>query len=678
MKEYAGGRNNRPENLRVMSKTTNTNNFFAKFTERDQQSLKTGIDYSNVESLPEIWAIAAQRFGDTTALHNPHARHEAEIITYTELFKQIQQFAAGLQALGVRPEERISLIADNSPRWFIADQGIMTAGAVNAVRSSQADIDELAFILANSDSTALVAQDLKTFEKLRPRLDDLPIQLVILLTEETAPTEEVIQVLNFEQLMEMGAKHNLQPVKQKRDTLATLLYTSGTSGKPKGVMLSHGNLLHQVTNLRAIVQPEIGDIVLSILPTWHVFERTAEYFLLSQGTTQIYTNLRSIKNDLKKFKPHYMIGVPRIWESIYEGVQKQFREQPASKQNLINRFLGISGKYVQARRVAQNLDLENLNPSMAERIAASIQQKAFSPLQALGEKIVYTKVREATGGRVKQLISGGGALAKHIDDFYEIIGVEILVGYGLTETAPVTHARRHWSNLRGSAGLALPGTQVKIVDLETRRELPIGEKGLVLLKGPQIMQGYYKNPDATQKAIDAEGWFDSGDLGWLTPRQDLVLTGRAKDTIVLTNGENIEPLPIEDACLRSPFIDQIMLVGQDKKSLGALIVPNLEALEKWALAQNVELCVKEDNVTSPTSQKINLESKMIQEKFRQELTGFVRNRPGYRADDRIGPFQLILEPFSMENGMMTRTLKIRRHVVMERYHDTIERMFAAN
>ena len=220
---------------------------------------------------------------------------------------------------------------------------MMTAGAVNAVRSSQADIDELAYILVNSDSTVLVTQDLKTFEKLRPRLDDLPIKLVILLTDESVPSEEVIKVLNFKQLMELGAKHNLEPVKQSRDTLATLLYTSGTSGKPKGVMLSHGNLIHQVTNLATIVQPERGDVVLSILPTWHVFERTGEYLLLSLGCTQIYTNLRSVKNDLKKYKPHYMIAVPRILESVYEGVQKQFREQPASKQNLINRFLGNSG-----------------------------------------------------------------------------------------------------------------------------------------------------------------------------------------------------------------------------------------------------------------------------------------------------------------------------------------------
>ncbi|MBD0266644.1 MAG: AMP-binding protein, partial [Tolypothrix sp. Co-bin9] len=231
-------------------------------------------------------------------------------------------------------------------------------------------------------------------------------------------------------------------------------------------------------------------------------------------------------------------------------------------------------------------------------------------------------------------------------------------------------------NLRGSSGQPLPGTENKIVDPETRKPLPIGEKGLVLLKGPQIMKGYYQNPEATAKAIDSEGWFDSGDLGWVTPGKDLVLTGRAKDTIVLSNGENIEPQPIEDACVRSPYIDQIMLVGQDKRSVGALIVPNLEALQKWAESQNLELCIDNDNVTETTSEKIKLESKMSQDLFRQELNREVQNRPGYRADDRIGPFKLILEPFSIENGMMTQTLKIRRHVVMERYRDIIDGMFA--
>jgi len=658
-----------------MSKTQTASSFLSNISERERQALKKLVDYTNVQSLPEIWPLAAQEFGDVVALHSPHTKPEVAI-SYTQLAEKIQLFAAGLQALGVRLGDRISLIADNSPRWFIADQGIMTAGGVDAVRSSQAEKEELLFIIANSGSTAVVIEDLKTLKKLQDRLNDLPIQFVILLSDEASPTETALKVLNFAQLNEIGANHNFVPAKQNRDALATLIYTSGTTGKPKGVMLSYSNLMHQVTTFGTVLQPNPGDMVLSILPSWHSYERTVEYYLLSQGCTQVYTNLRSVKADLRQFKPNYMVGVPRLWESIYEGVQKQFREQPANKQRLIKFLLGISEKYIKARRVAQGLDLNNLHASAVERFAASIVAAALLPLHKLGEKLVYAKVREATGGRVKQMISGGGALPRHIDNFFEIIGVQILQGYGLTETSPVTHVRRPWRNLIGASGLPLPATEAKIVDPETKAPLPPEKRGLVLLRGPQIMQGYYQNPEATAKAINPEGWFDSGDLGWLTPQNDLVLTGRAKDTIVLTNGENIEPQPIEDACLRSPYIDQIMLLGQDQRSLGALIVPNLEALEKWAAAQNLTLDTQSDREISSSSQKIDLESKMIQDLFRQELNREVQNRPGYRPDDRIGPFRFILEPFSIENGLMTQTLKVRRHIVVERYRDIIDGMFA--
>jgi long-chain acyl-CoA synthetase len=433
-------------------------------------------------------------------------------------------------------------------------------------------------------------------------------------------------------------------------------------------MLSHGNILHQVVNLMTILQPERGDRVLSILPSWHVYERSGEYFILSRGCTQIYTNIRSFKNDLKQFKPHHMIGVPRLWESLYEAVQKQFREQPPSKQRLANFFLGISERYIMARRTAQGLNLENLNPSTIEHLQAQIATILLAPLHALGDRLVYQKIRQATGGNVKTLISGGGALAIHLDNFYEIIGVPLLVGYGLTETSPVTNARTLKRNLRGSAGRPIPETEIRIVDPDTRQTLSPTEKGLVL-------QGYYIKPEATEKAIDREGWFDSGDLGWLTPANDLVLTGRAKDTIVLSNGENIEPQPIEDACIRSPYIAQIMLVGQDQKALGALIVPNLETLQQWAQSQQLNLTFPNAQSSRDEVERSGLYSKPVRELFRQELNREVKNRPGYRPDDQIKVFDAIVEPFSVENGLMTQKLSIKRHIVMERYRDIIDGMF---
>lgn len=655
-----------------MNNSTDTPAYLSKITKRESQELQRLVDYSHVVSLPEVWSLAAKRFGDIVALHNPHSTPEV-VITYSQLGEQIQKFAAGLQKLGVKVGDRISLIADNSPRWFIADQGIMTAGAVNAVRSSQAERSELLFIIANSGSTALVVQDLNTLNKLGDELNDLPIQLIILISEETPP-EDTPKVLKFSQVLEIGANHPLTPVQVTGDSLATLIYTSGTTGKPKGVMLSHSNLLHQLKTVGTIVQPQPGDIALSILPSWHSYERSGEYFLLSQGCTQIYTNLRFVKQDLKEFKPHYMIAVPRLWESIYEGVQKQFREQPAKKQRLIKFLLAASETYIEKQRIVQGLSLNHLHASTLEKITSKILALALLPLHTLGERLVYAKVRQATGGRIKQVISGGGALPKHIDNFFEIIGVEILQGYGLTETSPVTNARRPWHNVRGSSGQPIAGTEVKIVDPESKDLLPPEKKGLVLLKGPQVMQGYYQNPEATAKVIDGQGWFNSGDLGWVTRDNDLVLTGRAKDTIVLTNGENIEPQPIEDACLRSPYIDQIMLVGQDQRSIGALIVPNTEALEKWAQTQNLPVTLPEENFSEQRT-SLDLESKIIQDLFRQELNREVQNRPGYRPDDRIGPFRLIVEPFSLENGLMTQTLKIRRHIVTERYQDIIDRMY---
>ncbi|MGB7521736.1 MAG: AMP-binding protein [Spirulinaceae cyanobacterium] len=642
-----------------------------KLTPHEQNLLRGMADYFSVEYLPEVWLLAAQKFADTVALHDLHSKPEV-VLTYRELYQQLKQFAAGLQSLGINGNSRLALFADNSPRWFIADQGSMMAGASNVARSSQADSQELLYILEDSDSQSLIIENKKALAQLQPEIANFNLDFIVLLSDETITEETPDKILNFSQVMAAGESYDFELIPKKRSDLATLLYTSGTTRKPKGGMLSHNNLLHQVTTLGTVIQPQAGDRVLSILPTWHTYERSAEYFFLSQGCTQFYTNKRSIKTDLQKIKPNYMVAVPRLWESIYEGVQKQFRQQPESKQKLINFFFKVSQEYILAKRVAAGLCIKKSQYSGWERFSAKIKSLLLLPVHSLGKKIVYEKVRQATGGEFKAIISGGGSLPRHLEDFFEIVEVPILVGYGLTETSPVTHARRLWGNLRYSSGLPIPGTETRIVDLTTRQELPTGQQGLVLVRGPQIMQGYYKKPEATTKAIDAEGWFDTGDLGFLTPNNNIVLTGRSKDTIVLTNGENIEPQPIEDACARSAYIDQIMLLGQDQRSLGALIVPNLEALQQWAVRENLSLEIPESHQEA----KIDLnEVEEVGKLIRQELNREVKDRPGYRSDDRIGPFKLILEPFSQENGLMTQTLKIRRPVARERYRDMIDGMF---
>ncbi|MBX2861909.1 MAG: AMP-binding protein [Leptolyngbyaceae cyanobacterium MAG.088] len=638
----------------------------ATLTPQEQSNLAQAIDYSHVQSVADIWPIVAERYPNQVALEDPHATPQLTL-TYGELAQQIKQFAAGLQCLGIQPQDKIALFSDNQPRWLVADQGIMTAGAVDAVRGSQADKDELSFILDNSDAVAMIVQDQATLHKLTDLLGDKNLQFIALLSNETPQLDNShAKLLNFDQLMALGEGKGVTKVERDRNQLATLMYTSGTSGKPKGVMLSQDNLLSQVYGACSVVHPGPGAKVMSILPIWHCYERTFEYFTLSQGVHQVYTNIRYVKKDLKAYKPNYMVGVPRLWESIYEGVQKQFREQPESKQKLINFFLHQSERYIAAKRIADNLSLDQ-TPSFFDRMMANTQCAVLWPFHKLGDTMVYKKVREATGGDVEFLVSGGGSIADHLEDFYEIIGVDILGGYGLTETSPITHVRRPWQNLRGADGQPLPGTETRIVDLDSRQDVSQGQQGLVLIRGPQVMQGYYKNPDATTKAINPDGWFDTGDLGKITANGDLIITGRAKDTIVLTNGENIEPQPIENACARSPYVDQIMLVGQDQKVLGALIVPNLEALSQWASDQGITI-----NEANPAE---SLNNSKVHTLFKQELTREVKARPGYRPDERISPFTLLSEPFSIENGMLTQTLKIKRPVVTRHYQDIIDALF---
>ena len=289
------------------------------------------------------------------------------------------------------------------------------------------------------------------------------------------------------------------------------------------------------------------------------------------------------------------------------------------------------------------------------------------PLHRLAETLIWPKVRgQLVGGRLRTAISGGGALAMHVDGFFEAIGIELLVGYGLTETSPVVTCRRPWRNRRGSAGYPLPGTAVRVVDPGTRAPLVWGQQGLVLVKGPQVMAGYFKKPDATAKVLDGDGWFDTGDLGHLLADGSLVLTGRAKDTIVLSSGENIEPGPLEEALGASPLLEQVMVVGQDRKQLAGLLVPRPEALEAFAKAGAADGSALDGSV---------LEGDALLRALTRECNRLLSQRPGSRPDERLAGVALV-QPFTLENGLLTQTLKQRRDRIAQRDGAAIAAIYA--
>ncbi|MBM5790486.1 MAG: long-chain fatty acid--CoA ligase [Cyanobacteria bacterium M_surface_10_m1_298] len=630
---------------------------------QDQRALAERHDWGSLQGLEQLWGQLAELYGEATALDAPHAK-PPEQLSFNALHRRIEQAAAGFSALGVRPGDVVGLFSENSPRWLVADQALMRLGAADAVRGSSAPVDELRYIAADSQAVALVLESADLLQELKLSSELLgQLRFVVLLQGDRGSVVPVVPCFTWEELMQRGASAPAPAWPEGGEQrLATVLYTSGTTGRPKGVPLTHANLLQQLRHLGVAVAPRPGDRVLSVLPIWHAYERSAEYFLLSCGCEQTYTTLKQLRPDLQRVRPHYLISVPRLWEALLSGFEDALAAMPASRAKLLRSALALSRFHCLARRVAAD---RTLAPESKRGRALSAAGALISwPLHALAGQLFWPKVRsQLIGGRLRTAISGGGALAMHVDGFFEAIGIELLVGYGLTETSPVLTCRRRWNNRRGSSGQPLPGTAIKIVDPESGAVLGIGERGKVLAKGTQVMGGYLGKPEATAKVLDAQGWFDTGDLGQLLADGTLVLTGRAKDTIVLSSGENIEPGPLEECLVACTLVEQVMLVGQDRKALGALVVPRIEALNAYAQEQG--LPPLQGAVADPALLKA----------LTSRLNRRLQARPGSRPDERLAGLALV-EPFSIDNGLLTQTLKQKRDRIADRDASAIASIYS--
>ncbi len=613
----------------------------------------------------QIWPWLACNYGQVLALEAPYAAHP-EKHSYSELAERISTAAVSFHSFGIEKGDVVALFSENSPRWLVADQGLMRAGAADAVRGASAPVEELRYILEDSGAVALVIQTAELWRKLAVS-EKQQRNLKLVLQLEGPPSEGVI---GWEEFISAGiGKRKLDPMQERGPasaaaSVATILYTSGTTGQPKGVPLSHANLLHQMKSLACVAFPPPGSAVLSVLPIWHAYERSAEYYFFSCACTQSYTTIKQLKIDLPKVRPIVMATVPRLWEAIQGGFEDALKGMHPWKQNLLRKALSNSSAQRKAWRKFRELLLEPVMP--LDRLFALLEAGSRWPLHALAKVILWPKVLKLlSGGRLKYPINGGGAIAPHVDEFFEAVGVELLVGYGLTETSPVVSCRRPWRNIRGTSGPPLPETEFRIVDPETLAPRMFRERGLVLVKGPQVMSGYLGKPEATAKVLDKDGWFDTGDLGMLLPDGSLVLTGRSKDTIVLSNGENIEPGPLEEALVSCELLDQVMLVGQDQRQLGALVVPNFSAIFLWAKAKGVD--VSEDLGGYPGDEK-------IRKALRGELNKVLANRSGSRGDERIAGLAFVA-PFTIENGLLTQTLKQRRGKIAARDEGSIAAIY---
>ena len=634
-------------------------------TKSEKRSLKLHDHVEAFGRIDQMWPWLKSNYGNVLALEAPHAFHP-ERYSYAELSDVINTAAASFSSFGISRGEVVAVFSENSPRWLVADQGIMRIDAIDAVRGASAPIEELKYILEDSQSIALVIQTAELFHELQLS-EDQRSKFKLILQLEGQPAEGAI---SWDSFLSQGLEFLNKSPELKRgldsadSTIATILYTSGTTGKPKGVPLSHKNLLHQMRSLACIANPPPGSAVLSVLPIWHSYERSAEYYFFSCACTQTYTTIKKLKHDLPRVRPIVMATVPRLWEAIQAGFYEALKEMPAIKKCLLKTALKNSGAYKLALRKSRNLLITNVG--YIQRMVSCSEVVYRFPAHLISDFFLWPQVlKKLCGGRLRFPISGGGAIAPHVDLFFESLGIELLVGYGLTETSPVVSCRRPWRNIRGSAGFPLPETFFCIVDPISKSLKKINERGLVMVKGPQVMNGYLNKQEATAKVLNDEGWFDTGDLGLLMKDGSLVLTGRFKDTIVLNNGENIEPAPLEEALIASSLIEQVLIVGQDEKQLGALVVPNIEAIQMWSKSFGLTV---EENLGGISG---NIALRKL---LKSKINDLLKSRQGSRRDERVFGVAFV-DPFTIKNGLLTQTLKQRRDKIIERDHQVIDEIY---
>lgn len=632
----------------------------------------------NATNIAELYQQAAAEYSDRAAFATKQKDRTWKPITYKELYETGLNLATGLIDAGVEQREHVGLLADNRVEWIIADCGCQLAGAADVPRGSDVTDEDIVYILNHSDAKVTFVENLKLLEKIQNVKSKLKkVKKIILMDQsEEAPNG----VLHMNDLIEKGRQLRADGDRRAEERIAaidshdlfTLIYTSGTTGAPKGVMLMHKNILSQIHRMPVPLSPL--DRVLSILPIWHIFERVFEMFTIYSGACTYYTNVRYLGDDLKKVRPTFMGSAPRLWENIYSKILENVEKAHPVRRALFHIAYFLSKQYQGSLYFLSGhlLDMHGRNPvvSFFRGILNIIRWIIVLPFYGLFNASVLERLRLAAGGDLKASISGGGALPPHIDQFFNYIGIPVLEGYGMTETAPVIAARDFRNLVIGTVGPIFPDTELRIVDLNTGEILYTntdksgkgrGLKGEIHVRGEQVMKGYYKNEEATNKVLK-DGWMNTGDLGMVTFNDCLKIMGRSKDTVVLSSGENVEPVPIENKLLESPFIDHLMITGQDEKFLTALVVPSVEGFSEIGIGGDVAQLANDPEV---------------QKKIAKEIKHSISGEMGFKSFERVPDFRLISKPFEVGDEL-TNLFKLKRHVITEKYQDLIDDMYRSS
>ncbi len=578
-------------------------------------------------------------------VETPRAGHYAHVrpgerreLSTDEFFRATSALAEGLAKLGVGRGDRVMLLSDNRPEWHMVDLATLDLGAVDVPIYGTLTPEQVRYQAADSGARVAVADTPQQLEKFLAVRDELPdLRHLVLIEGEPPPG-----VLTLDEVVAAGdtggaggrfwdRARELEP-----DQLATIVYTSGTTGEPKGVMLTHGNLVANVLTAGTRGEFRREDVALEFLPLCHVLERMVGYLLMWKATYKAYCSIHDVAEVIAEVRPTIFTAVPRFYEKIHQRIVERVAAAPAARRAVFDWALEVG------RRVSRL------------RLAGREPGALLAAQHRLADRLVLARIREALGGRVRYCISGGAELPLHLAEFLHAVGIFVVEGYGLTETSPViaVNGVRPGEIRLGTVGKPLPDLEVRIAD-----------DGELLVRGPSVFQGYWNKPEATAEAFDEEGFFRTGDIAELDDDGFLLIVDRKKDLIVTAGGKNVAPQPIESRLKQSPLVETAVLIGDGRPYIVALIGPAFEELERRARERGIEWVDRGELIAHPDVRRM----------YDEVVTAV---NAGLARYEQIKRFALLPEPLSVEGGELTPTLKVKRRVVEERYARLIERLYA--
>jgi len=561
-------------------------------------------------------------------------------ISSDELLARAKHIAAGLYAIGIRHGDRVALLSDSRVEWTLTDAGCLFASAVDVPIYPTLTPPQVRYILQDSGASALFLANREKFLELKGILaESSHVEHVIFFDAEGVTAADGLTLAQLEQKgRELEQKDpgliDRMAAETTPDDLATIIYTSGTTGEPKGVMLTHANLISNLIDSCGHLSIGEDDVVLSVLPLSHVFERQAMYMYLHHGMAVYFAeSLQTVAPNMREVRPTLLVGVPRMFEKIYQRIRERAAEAGKLTAALLEWSVSVAREYAQCVGKRQS-------------IPATLKFKHW-----LATKLVFSKWREAFGGRMRLLLSGGAALPEDLACIYIGAGIPIIQGYGLTETSPVVTASSFENYRVGTVGRAIPHVDIRIA-----------EDGEIEVRGPNVMRGYYNKPEETRAAFTDDGWFKTGDIGTIDADGFLRITDRKKELFKTSGGKYIAPAPIEQAIKASRFVNQVVLVGSERKFPAALIVPVWEQLESYCKLKGIEVQSRSEMRRHPR----------IIDLLQRQIDALTPNLARY---EKIKKVALLENEFTIEGGELTPTLKVKRRVIDDKYRDVIEKLY---